>query len=291
MKAKNFLLLIVVTLTIILSGCQLSTNNGIPKLKGRVNDYTESTLTLEQRNKLEAKLKAFEDSTTNQIAVIIMPSLDGADLEEFSIEVAESWKIGQKGKDNGVIMLFFMEDHKDRIEVGYGLEGVLTDAVSKWILDKEVEPRFKDEKYYEGIDIAIDKIILSTTGEYQKAIAPAMEAERKNSNALIFLLILAVVAGIIGYTHWSASGITGAIGSPIVWFLIFGTASAVTLILAIVLGFIGGLIAHGIMSVGFGGGVSGSDFGEGVFVAGGDGGGGFSGGGGGFGGGGASGGW
>ncbi len=269
---------------------QIAWGLDVPKLKGRVTDYTESTLTVEQRGKLEAKLKAFEESTSNQIAVLIMPSLDGTDLEDFSMEVAEAWKIGQKGKDNGVILLFFMEDHKDRIEVGYGLEGLLTDAVSKWILDKEVEPRFKAEKYYEGIDIAIDKIMLSTTGEYQKEIAPAMEAERKNSNALIFFLILAVVAGIIGYAHWSASGITGAIGAPIVWFMIFGAASAITFIIAIIIGFVGGLIAHGIMSVGFGGGVTGSDFGDGViFSAGGDGG--FSGGGGGFGGGGASGGW
>lgn len=284
MKVKGFLLVLLVICV------QIAWGLDVPKLKGRVNDYTESTLTVEQRGKIEAKLKTFEESTSNQIVVLIMPSLDGEDLEDFSIEVAETWKIGQKGKDNGVILLFFMEDHKDRIEVGYGLEPVLTDAIAGWILEKEVKPLFKAEKYYEGIDVAIDKIILSISGEYQKEIAPAMEQERKNNNALIFFLILAVVAGIIGYAHWSASGITGAIGAPIVWFMIFGAASSMALLIAIVIGFVGGLIAHGIMSVFFGGGVTGSDFGEGViFSAGGDGG--FSGGGGGFGGGGASGGW
>lgn len=290
MKAKN-LLLIVVLLQFVLSGCQLGEKNRIPKLKGRVNDYTEKTLDAAQISKLEAKLKAFEDSTSNQVLVLIMKSLDGKDLEDFSMEIADSLKIGQKGKDNGVILLFFMDEHKDRIEVGYGLEPVLTDAVSQWILDKEVKPRFKEEKYYEGIDAAIDKIILSTTGEYQAQIAPVMEKEKKDTSALIFFAILAVFAGIIGYAHWSMSGISGAIGSPLIWFMVFGSASAVAIIIAIVLGFCGGLLVHGIMSVGFGGGVSGSDFGEGVFVAGGDGGGGFSGGGGGFGGGGASGGW
>lgn len=285
MKTKNVLFVLFVMI------CQLAWGLDVPKLKGRVNDYTGSTLDATQIAALTAKLKVFEDSTTNQIAVLIMESLESADLEDFSMEVAESWKIGQKGKDNGVILLFFMDDHKDRIEVGYGLEPVLTDAVSQWILDKEVKPLFKAEKYYEGIDVAIDKIILSTTGEYQKEIAPAMEQESKNQTAMILFVILAVFAGIIGYFHWSVSGIAGGIGAPIVWNMIFGVASVAPIALAVVVGILGGLLAHGIVSIGFGGGVSGSDFGEGVFVAGGDGGGGFSGGGGGFGGGGASGGW
>ncbi len=279
-KTLVFLMLIMI--------CQIAWGLDVPKLKGRVNDYS-SSLSANQVAKLEAKLKAFEDSTSTQIVVLLMESLDGEDLEDFSIEVAEAWKIGQKGKDNGVIISFFMEEKKDRIEVGYGLEGVLTDALCKWILDKEVQPFFKEKKYYEGIDIAIDKIILSTTGEYQKQVGPAMEQERKNHNAILFFLVLAVVAGIFGYAHWSVAGIIGAIGSPVIWFLVFGALSFTAAIIALIVGCLGGLLAHGIMSVGFGGGVTGSDFGDGVIFS--SGGSGFSGGGGGFGGGGASGGW
>lgn len=255
MKAKIFL----VTLLVIY--VQIAWGLDVPKLKGRVNDYTDSTLTIEQKKKLEAKLKAFEESSSNQVVVLIVTSLGDEDIKDFSMKVAESWKIGQKGKDNGVILVFSIQDRRGRIEVGYGLEPVLTDAVCSWITKKEVRPLFKEKKYYEGINVAIDKIILSTTGEYQKDIAPAMEQEKKHNNALIFLTILAVIAGILGYAHWSVSGITGAIGAPIIWFLIFGAFSAMTLLIAIVIGFVGGLIAHLIMSVGFGGGITGLDSG------------------------------
>lgn len=284
MKAKIcvFLLLIMT--------CQMVWGLDVPRLKGRINDYS-NTLSADEVKKLEAKLKAFEDSTSTQIVVLLMESLDGEDLEDFSMEVAEDWKIGQKGKDNGVILLFFMEDKKDRIEVGYGLEGVLTDAVCQWILDKEVKPRFKEEKYYEGIDVATDKIIASMDGSYQKEIAPAMEQERKESVALIVFIILAVIAGIAGYVHWSVSGIFGGISSPIAWFLVFGALSAGAAALTIIIGILGGLLAHVITSATIGGGVTGTDIGDGFLFSGGGDGGGFSGGGGGFGGGGASGGW
>lgn len=281
MKTKLFLIFLLFY--------QIAWGLDVPKLEGRVNDYS-NTLKPEEITKLETKLKNFEDSTSTQVVVLMMKSLDGESLEDFSMKVAETWKIGQKDKNNGVILLFFMDDHKDRIEVGYGLESQLTDAVSKWILDKEVEPRFKSEKYYEGIDIETDKVFASIAGTYQKEIAPAMERERKNGEALLYLLILAVVAGILGYTYWPVSGFVGGIGTPFIWASIFGTLSLSALVIAVILGFIAGIVAHAIMSVGLGGGITGTDFGDG-FVFSGGGGDGFSGGGGSFGGGGASGGW
>jgi uncharacterized protein len=285
MKPKHFLFLMLIMI------CQIAWGLDIPRLKGRVNDYS-GTLSAAEIIKLEAKLKAFEDSTSNQIVILLMESLDGEDLEDFSMEVAENWKIGQKGKDNGVILLFFMEEKKDRIEVGYGLESVLTDATCTWILDEEVEPLCKEKKYCDAINVAIDKIILSTTGEYQKQIAPAMEQKRKSQIAFIVFVALAFLAGVLGYAHWTVSGITGGIGSPILWFLVFGALSISAFLITLIVGILGGLLAHIIMSGIFGGGVTGSDFGDGIiFSGGGDGGGGFSGGGGGFGGGGASGGW
>jgi uncharacterized protein len=287
--------LLVCSIIVMLTGCQTSTDNGIPKPTGFVNDFTGKTLTADQVAILEAKIKAFKDSTSNEIAVVIMQSLDGKVLEDYTIKIAESWGVGVKGKDNGVLLAFFMDDKEDRIEVGYGLEEKLPDIVCNWILKDEVQPNFKDEKYYEGISAAVDKIMFSITGKgsYQKQVAIAMKEEKQNNNALIFFAILAFIAGILGYAHWSVSGITGGIGAPIVWFLVFGAVSVTIGVIAVIIGIVGGLIVHFLMSAFFGGGVSGSDFGEGaLFVGGGDGGGGGGGfGGGSFGGGGASGGW
>ncbi|MEI6426401.1 MAG: TPM domain-containing protein [Candidatus Absconditabacteria bacterium] len=281
-KARILFILIIVS-------CQIAWGLTIPELHGkRINDYA-GILSTEEVSKLEAKLAEHEKSSSNQIVILIMKSLEDENLEEFSGKVAEKWKIGQKGKDNGVILLFFMDDKKDRIEVGYGLESVLPDAICKRILTKEVQPKFKEKKYYEGIDQETDKIFASITGEYQKEIA----AETKTNHLLIGFALLAIIAGLLGYTHWSVSSITGGIGSPIVWFLIFGAVSISSILILLVAGIIGGLIAHFIMSLTLGGGVSGSDFGSGILFSGDSSGSidSFSSGGGDFGGGGASGGW
>ena len=270
--------------------CSPVWKSDIPALKGRVNDYSE-TLSVEESTKLEAKLKSYEDSTSTQIAILMMKSLGNENLENFSIKVAENWKIGQKGKNNGVILLFFMHDKKDRIEVGYGLEPRLTDVTAQWILDKEVKPRFQKKKYYEGIDVATDKIIASLSGEYQQQIAPLIVEEGKNNSLAIALVVLALFAGLLGYIHWTISGIAGAIGLPLAWFFVFGTISLTGGVGAVVVGFLAGLICHLLMSVSFGGEMTGSSFGEGVVFSSGDSSGGLSGGGGDFGGGGASGGW
>ncbi len=293
---KKWLLLLCSIIIVMLTGCQTSTDV-IPKPTGYVNDFTGKTLTKDQITILNAKLKTFQDSTSVQIAVVIMQSLDGNNLEEYTNKIASTWGVGQKGKDNGVLVAFYIDDKKDRIEVGYGLEEKLPDIVCGWILEKEVKPNFKAEKYYEGVNVAVDKLMLSITdkGKYQQEAITGVKEEKQVNHALIFFVILAVIAGILGYAHWSVSGIAGGIGAPIVWWLVFGSLSLTIGIIAAVIGIICGLIAYGVMSVFFGGGVSGSDFGDGIFFVGGgdsDGGGGFGGfGGGSFGGGGASGGW
>jgi uncharacterized protein len=286
-------LLLVCSIIVMLTGCQTSTDNGIPKPTGFVNDFTGKTLTADQIAILNAKVKAFKDSTGNEIAVVIMQSLDDNVLEDYTIKIAESWGVGVKGKDNGVLLAFFMDDKMDRIEVGYGLEEKLPDIICNWILEKEVRPHFKSKDYYVGINAAVDKIILSITGQYQKQVATEMKEEKQNNNALIFFAILAFIAGVLGYAHWSVSGIVGGVGAPIIWFLVFGALSITIGLIAAIIGIVGGLIIHFLMSAFFGGGISGSDFGDGaLFIGGGDGGGGGgSFGGGSFGGGGASGGW
>ena len=131
----------------------------------RVHDEAH-VLTGTTIDQLESRLKNYEDSTSNQIAILIMNSLDGEAIEEYSIRVAEKWQLGQKSKDNGVLLLIAIDDRKMRIEVGEGLEGVLTDAVSNRIIRNEMAPAFRRGDYDEGVTAAIDAIINAIGGEY-----------------------------------------------------------------------------------------------------------------------------
>jgi len=135
------------------------------KIKNYVTDQS-SILTSDQIGQLETKLSNFEKETSNQVVVYIIPSLDGGSLEEMSYEIAEKNGIGQKGKDNGVLLFIVINDKKLRIEVGYGLEGALPDALAGQIIRKEITPYFKQGKYYEGINSGVDAIIAATKGEY-----------------------------------------------------------------------------------------------------------------------------
>ena len=133
---------------------------------GRVTDRT-GTLTRDQMATLDGKLAAFERETTNQIAILLIPSLEGDSLEDYSIRLAEKWRIGQKGRSNGVILLIVKNDRKLRIEVGYGLEGALPDALAGTIIRNEIAPRFKAGQFFQGIEAGINSIIAATKGEYK----------------------------------------------------------------------------------------------------------------------------
>jgi uncharacterized protein len=135
------------------------------KITHYVTDET-STLTSSQITTLETKLSNFEKETSNQVVVYIIAALNGESLEETSYEIAEKNGIGQKSKNNGVLLFIAMNDRKMRIEVGYGLEGALPDALAGQIIRKEITPYFKQAKYYEGINAGVDAIISATKGEY-----------------------------------------------------------------------------------------------------------------------------
>jgi uncharacterized protein len=137
------------------------------KIEHYVTDET-GTLTSSQISSLETKLSNFEKETSNQVVVYIIGSLDGESLEETSYEIAEKNRVGQKGKDNGVLLFIVMNDRKLRIEVGYGLEGALPDALAGQIIRKEITPYFKKGQYYEGINAGVDAIIAATKGEYRQ---------------------------------------------------------------------------------------------------------------------------
>lgn len=135
------------------------------KIAKYVVDET-GTLKQDEINYLIQKLINFEKETTNQLVVYMIPSLNGEAIEEVSIRLAEENKIGQKGKDNGVLLLIAMNDKKMRIEVGYGLEGALPDATALSIINNEIRPEFKKGDFFTGIDRGVDAIIAATKGEY-----------------------------------------------------------------------------------------------------------------------------
>lgn len=140
---------------------------------------------------LETTLRAFEEKTSNQVVVAIFPSLQGDSLEGFSMRLAEAWKAGQKNRDNGVIFLVFKEDRKMRIEVGYGLEGVLTDALSGQIISGVVAPYFRRGDYETGIVAGADAIMKATLGEFKgvrrREVAPGVMGRLFALFGVIFL--------------------------------------------------------------------------------------------------------
>ncbi|MBX3307473.1 MAG: TPM domain-containing protein [Nitrospira sp.] len=264
----------------------------VPPLTGRVVDLAH-VLPQATVEALTARLTAHEGQSSNQVAVLTIPSLEGESLEEFAHRVATTWKLGRKGTDNGVLLLVAIEERKVRIEVGYGLEGVLTDIRSAQIIRNEIVPRFRAGHLSDGILEGTQAIVKTIEGTYQAAenIPP------REQSAVVEQVIVAVIAGLfVGLLFTSVHRFIGPVaGAGIATFLAPWVvpallASGVTAVLLLLLGAAGtrgrttrsrGLddwIWYSSRSGGWGGGSFG-------------GGGGFSGGGGDFGGGGASGNW
>ena len=273
----------------------------VPALRAPVTDLT-GTLTPDQSAALEAKLRAFEQSKGSQVAVLIVPTTQPEDIEQFSIRVAEAWKLGRKGVDDGAILVVAKNDRKLRIEVGYGLEGVLPDATANRIIDEVIVPKFRQGDYAGGIAAGVDRMLQGIEGEplpEPRRGSPA-DAVPGLSTLLPFLFIFALVGGSILRRLFGRIGgalATGGAVGFLTWLLIgILGLSLVAGILAFVFALIGGMGGGGPGAGGNGwysprhrgGWGYPGGFGGGF---GGGGGGGWSGGGGGFGGGGASGSW
>lgn len=136
----------------------------------------------EQEQSLNAKLRSFEDSSTNQIFIYIASSLNGKDLTSYSQDIFHNWKIGQGDKNNGVLISIFINDHKFRIHTGYGLEGVLPDLATKHIQDNDMRPLFKQNQYYEGIDKGVDQLMYYSKHEFK-----ANESSEEESTVGLFI--------------------------------------------------------------------------------------------------------
>ena len=266
----------------------------VPKPSGYVTDEA-GLLTPQQIASLSQTLADYEQRTSNQLVILTVKSLEGRDIESYSIAVAEAWKPGQKGRDNGAILVIAPNERKVRIEVGYGLEGALTDAKSAQIIRNILAPHFRTGDYYGGMVEAVSAMEAVIGGEFT-----AERPDRTPAASFIpILLLLLFVAGLIGLIHWAAGAATGALLAGGLQGL--AGLGGLGLIPAVLLGLLLGAVAPFFLRLFFG--VYGGPIGDGTwsnrsgfgglggFGGGGFGGGGFSGGGGGFGGGGASGSW
>ncbi len=274
----------------------------VPHLQARVTDLA-GLLSPEEISALDSKLRDLEASDSTQVAVLVIPSLEGEVLEDFSERVATAWRLGQKGRDNGALLLIALKERAIRIEVGYGLEGKLTDARSRQIIQNEIIPYFRQGNFYAGMDAGVTAIIQTVRGEYQGS---GRTGTGQKGATRRFDWIIALLFPLL----WVLSA-TGAIGGLLIGggaglLLAYSLAGAGLLPMSVggILGAAAGAVAGFLVRAGSrspaghrsrgsrgpfifpgGGGFSGGGF------SGGGGFGGFSGGGGGFGGGGASGRW
>lgn len=167
----------------------------VPPVQGYVNDFA-GLLTPSSRNQIESFLRNFEASDSTQIVVVTVPNLQGEPVEMVALKFAETWKIGQKGKDNGALLLIGKEDRKMRIEVGRGLEGKLTDLLAGRIVDNEISPRFKQGDFEGGIAAGVSAIAQSVRGEYKGTGRTG--GRKKNAGAWWLFPLLFFVLPLLG---------------------------------------------------------------------------------------------
>lgn len=222
-----------------------------PAPSGRVSDYA-GLFRPEEKAALESRLRAIEEANSNQIVVAVFKTLEGDSLEDFSIRLSDAWKVGHKGRDNGVLLLIVKDDRKVRIEVGKGLEGAITDALSGRIIRDVLAPPFREGRYAVGVAEAVEALDKASRGEFKPMAKRSGDEGRPSTKASFFFIFLIFIIFIFVSRLFSSRQIGGRGGGGMFFFPMGGWGGR------------GG---------GFGGG------------------GGFSGGGGSFGGGGASGGW
>lgn len=212
----------------------------VPPLKARVTDLT-GTLSAAQKSDLESRIAAYEARRGSQMAVLVLPTTKPEEIDQFSIRVAEAWKIGRKGLDDGLILVVAKDDRRLRIEVGYGLEGAIPDSLANRVIEERITPRFRAGDFYGGLRDGVDQLIRLAEGEKlppPKAAPGAGRASRGSAfDYLIPGIVFIVIAGgvlkaMLGRLPGSLA--TGAGLGLIAWALL-GLAAA---ILAAVIGFL-----------------------------------------------------
>ena len=265
-----------------------SADVAVPPLTSRVTDLTR-TLSADSIARIEQQLAAFEAKKGPQIAVLMVPTVQPETIEQYAVRAFERWQLGRKGIDDGVLLVIAKDDRKLRIEVGYGLEGVLSDAMSKRIVSDDIVPHLKRGDFDAGVSAGVSRILAVVSGE---ALPPPAAAQRRPANLpfnpewliagfVLFSVINRGLRAVLG--RLAAAGVMGALFGFMIWLVISSVfAASVAGVIAFALSLVAGARST------FGGGYGGSHGGGGSWSSGG---GGFSGGGGRSGGGGASGSW
>ncbi len=188
---------------------------------GYVNDYA-AVMSETERGELESQLSEYEKKTGNEIAVAVIKSLDGDTVENFSEKLFAEWGIGKEGKDNGVLFLVALDDHKMRIEVGYGLEPVLTDAESYWIIERVAKPAFQNNEYARGIREVtqeIQKAIDADVGEPPASLQDSTMKVHFDFSPLALVLFVWVISVLARSKSWWAGGIIGGVIGSLIGFI------------------------------------------------------------------------
>lgn len=197
MRITRYIVLILVAIAPLLSLAQnFPAKPNPPKL---VNDLAD-VLSPDEEAMLERKLVAYDDSTSNQVAILTIRTLDGYPIEEYALRIFREWQIGNRSTNNGILILAVIDDRQVRIEVGYGLEGAIPDITANQIIRNDIAPSFRSENYYEGFDKASQSVILAATGEY-KAPEGYRNREGKSGRGiggmvLAFIIIIFVLSSI-----------------------------------------------------------------------------------------------
>ena len=191
-----------------------------PKSNTLVTDYT-NTLSAADKQQLERKLVAFDDSTSTQIAVVIMRSVGEYDISEYGASLGRAWGIGQKGKNNGILVLVAIDDHKVTIQTGYGAEGAVPDVITHEIIQNDITPRFKQNDYYDGLNSATDDLIKYMRGEYKASQKPSGSENDIGGGVFALIIIIVIILIIVFRGRGGGGQIIGGRGSasPFWWFL------------------------------------------------------------------------
>jgi uncharacterized protein len=189
-----------------------------------VTDLT-GTLTPDQKDALERKLVAYDDSTSNQIAIVIIPSTGDYDISDYAFALGRSWGVGNKKNNNGVVVLVAKNDRKMFIAPGYGLEGAIPDITAKQIIDNEMLPNFKGNDFYRGLDAGTDALMEAARGEYKAPAGYANRGERDGGVPVLLIIIIIIVIIMIisrgggrGGSFMSRRGYRDFSGPPVIWF-------------------------------------------------------------------------
>lgn len=231
---------IVVIFAVLLSTALFSYAFTVPdKPTGYVNDYA-NILSVDVKQSLENELKSFTASTSNEIAVVTIPDLGGDTVENYASKLFASWKIGNAKNDNGILLLISRDDHKLRIEVGYGLEGALPDILAKDIIDNKITPSFKQGNYDNGVIEGVKAIEYATKGEYKVSNNTQGGLDANDTRLLNFgfyslmfgFMLLQILASIFARSKsWWAGGVVGFIGGlGIAWYLMFSLFGLVIIV-------------------------------------------------------------